>query len=302
MNEHDERRFENLAERIRRLEGLNCETPEDQHKTSESNQEETANKKQEINKGAPVIPSGNPSEVKANNYNRHWYNSLYQWWKSRSIEYWKPRLEMLGVCFAIGYAIITFGQWRDSSNNFITDQRAWLHPESEGFPNPGSTIGNGMSFNVSSGERIQIPYRISNTGKTPALRVNGGFVVEIVPSGKEPQVPGKDEDIALPYEIAPKHKFDRPVVVNGMKTPIILPNEPHHISLYRKYISGDDRLTTEELNDLANRRSYLLIWGKVYYSDIFGKRHWMRFCGSPPIGNEPVSTPEKCTEYSAIDN
>jgi hypothetical protein len=41
---------------------------------------------------------------------------------------WKSALEVIGIIAGIGYAIITFLQWRDLGRNFKDSQRAWVGP------------------------------------------------------------------------------------------------------------------------------------------------------------------------------
>lgn len=44
----------------------------------------------------------------------------------KTVEWWKPRLEVVALMFGIGYAIVTYCMWRDSNANFRVDQRAWI--------------------------------------------------------------------------------------------------------------------------------------------------------------------------------
>jgi alkyl hydroperoxide reductase subunit AhpC len=39
---------------------------------------------------------------------------------------WKAAIEIIGIAFAVGYAIVTYLQWQDLRHNFIVDERAWL--------------------------------------------------------------------------------------------------------------------------------------------------------------------------------
>jgi hypothetical protein len=45
------------------------------------------------------------------------------------MQWWKSALEVIAIPFAIGYAIISYFQWRDAAHNFRGDERAWLGPE-----------------------------------------------------------------------------------------------------------------------------------------------------------------------------
>ena len=47
--------------------------------------------------------------------------------------------------------------------------------------------------------------------------------------------------------------------------------------------------------------AYMVVWGEVQYSDMFGKHHWTRFCEGSGIDAESIAS-EKCAKYSSVDN
>jgi hypothetical protein len=57
---------------------------------------------------------GNPAVVETNKPKNKW---------DKPLEWWKPRLEMVGVRLAMFYAVITLLQWRDARKNFQQDER-----------------------------------------------------------------------------------------------------------------------------------------------------------------------------------
>jgi hypothetical protein len=96
-----------------------------------------------------VSPNLRPRPKKSKNANEKWYETLNGW---------KIRLEIVTFIFAIGYAVITFMQWRDANKNFRAGQRAWLMMEKVSIPHP---------FN--SSETTPIEFVVKNFGQSPAL-------------------------------------------------------------------------------------------------------------------------------------
>jgi hypothetical protein len=88
------------------------------------------------------------------------YDARY--WASKPLRWWKPRLETIAVFFAVGYAVVTYFQWRDSVRNFLTDERAWIAPH--GVTPHKPYIASHLAITI----------RYENTGKTP------GYIDSIV--------------------------------------------------------------------------------------------------------------------------
>jgi hypothetical protein len=84
-------------------------------------------------------PPGNPQEPE-----HAWY---------QAIQRWKPLLEIVGVFFAIGYAIVTFFQWRDARRSLELDERAWIAPTgtcAESFDNRAMRAEDCGKYNVTN--------------------------------------------------------------------------------------------------------------------------------------------------------
>lgn len=141
------------------------------------------------------------------------------------------------------------------------------------------------------GEPLQVPLRITNVGKTAALKINGYMLVQVVPIGNEPSIPGKGE-----------HPLS---AVNGVETSVIYQGGWAEVSISRKQLTADGKaedavLTQPEEEGLNRPSAYLAIWGKVKYSDIFGKSHWTKYCGAlSPWGSYSQSA--KCAAYGVMD-
>src|SRR5438445_3423263 len=46
----------------------------------------------------------------------------------KTLQGWKAVLEVIAIPFALGYAVVTYCQWRDMQRNFLIDERAWVIP------------------------------------------------------------------------------------------------------------------------------------------------------------------------------
>ena len=69
------------------------------------------------------------------------------------------------------------------------DERPWLKIEFMGDGTPGPDPSASNYITSTAGKPLITPVRITNVGKTPAFSVEGFIVVEIVPTGKEPNIP-----------------------------------------------------------------------------------------------------------------
>jgi hypothetical protein len=229
------------------------------------------------------------------------------WWIRRWA--WKPwkRGIFAGAGMAgIFYAIITYGQWSDANNNFRVDQRAWLRiqPETEHLPGRDPAIEENF-FTPLVGRPLTIPLRVANIGKTSAMDIEVSMIVEIVPMGQEPDLPTGDEDLTKPkpHQSVGHSGFHRITHQLIAERKIIFPGDYSQFIASRRNTEKDktvDQVITEqEAVDLREAKSYLIVWGKIWYSDIFSRSHWHRFCLMPLANTQPNSF--RCTEYSDID-
>jgi hypothetical protein len=143
-----------------------------------------------------------------------------------------------------------------SRHSIEIDQRAWLSITQKG--NTTLDVGSAPSAFLT----------ITNTGKTPALRIEGHLHIEVVPAHGSPHL---DERL-LPYVLS----------VSG----IALPNEPRdtdvvrliHVAGTATHATEDDPLTQREKDDLEQGRAWIAIHGTISYDDAFKNRHWVRIC------------------------
>ncbi len=167
----------------------------------------------------------------------------------KTFDWWKKVVEIIAIPFAIGYAIITYFQWRDLRHNFEADERAWIKAE--------------VNLPLTLDPNAPVVITARNVGKSPALEMYGGVVVEVVDADKTPSYPsGQDIRQFVARMIFPS---DATSIQSGRT-----PNKPDGTVL---------PLTGDEVRRLASGQAYLAAFGILTYKDQFGG-HWTRFCSS----------------------
>jgi len=145
-----------------------------------------------------------------------------------------------------------------------------------------------------------VPVRLINVGKTAAFKVNGGVMIELVPTGKEPHIPGEKQVIVLPGQAPPPNsRALKTYAVQGIQIGTLFPNDSDVFFASRKKFGRkgavEDQVTTEpDLIALRDGREHFFLWGEVWYEDAFGVQHWTAFCRSQ-VGTA------KCAAYNNED-
>ncbi len=205
------------------------------------------------------------------------------------LENFKDVAEIIGICLLAVYTCYTIKMYcanrkaadaattaakaasasvKQAQQAFHLDQRAWIVALPNGSPD------------FTDNREINIPIRIENTGKTPALGVAGNIVAALFSRNERPEFIytfksghphyGITGNTLLPYRTGngdPTENFTRQyaVVEHGKEfidriaKPIILTHAMH-----------------EELSGEA--ASWVAIFGEITYADVFDVGHWTHFC------------------------
>jgi hypothetical protein len=134
--------------------------PGKQNETSISPQQTPSQENNPRPREPRAITQVGPTQTNTEQAKYPWYTTL---------EGWKIIAELIAIPFAIGYAVVTYFQWKDLRHNFEVDQRALVKIGFD-IPNaidPVATLG-----------ALQVT--ALNTGKSPALRARIDASVEIV--------------------------------------------------------------------------------------------------------------------------
>ena len=160
------------------------------------------------------------------------------------------------------------------------DQRAWL----------GVVVGRGP---IEIGQLLKPPIRIADTGRTPAVHMHGNIVINLLGEKEEPDFSYGHGHPA--YEIYGND---------------LLPNLPQDFSfaVLPKYVPPDRPLnpivvTDSVKRDIENGTSYIVVHGEIFYDDVFGVHHWIRFCNyaQNASGFREQSVANNCGSYNDTD-
>lgn len=161
--------------------------------------------------------------------------------------------EIAAVVAGVAYAIITFFMWRESHNNFVLEERAWLDVSK------AEITDSGKDFHA--GSPITAKVTLVNTGKTPAREVQAEYRIVLLRN---------TEEVPLSYDAS---------VRNTDFIGLMPPNGSTEIAV-QNYINRFEveKFTEDEMKDIASGRAYLAVYGRIRYTDIFGEKHWFKNC------------------------
>jgi hypothetical protein len=118
---------------------------------------------------------------------------------------------------------------------------------------------------------------LQNFGKTPARIVEGKAIGTIWKEGDEPDF---SVGIKPPYTA-----LHYPVFFPTVTSPLVLP-------IIRYFANQPVPVSPQEI---ADGKSYIIVYGQLTFDDIFGEHHWTHFCVSYPIPTK------KCVQYNDTD-
>jgi hypothetical protein len=151
------------------------------------------------------------------------------------------------------------------------------------------------------GQPIRLEIRVTNVGKTTAEKILATLIVQYVKKGEKPILsPKKGGRIVFSEE---KKKGALPATSWIKAT--LYPNEVSQVSFSRSRwgksgVVEDDPITQVEKTELDKGNAYILLMGEVWYSDVFGFRHWTKFCGTSD-GQLDLSVAKKCVAFGEVD-
>jgi hypothetical protein len=257
-----------------------------------------AEKKADSTPGQPPLIADIPPTPRSTADAHNGKQGAVPWWKTWRA--WKRLLEIAVGLAAVGYAVITYMQWRDLGRNFEMDQRAWLGIASI---NTEGAAGSINSFRVG-----RLSLTLQNSGKTPALRLSGECCILSYAATSDP-IPDYDErkkrirdgertnveariraepNRADEISAAWERSHSREIQAGG----VIAPNTSRTISI----MEGMDWE-----NPRAPSPSVFYILGKFTYSDAFPEtpRRTTKFCLMHVTGTG--STFSFCPENNWMD-
>jgi hypothetical protein len=114
-------------------------------------------------------PSGSAVSPRATNVQPSQCNSSHtQKAEKYSVEWWKPRIEILGIFGGLAVGVLIYLQYSEMRQQRILDERAWVAP-----------FEMSLERGVTDTNYVFLKLEFKNTGKSPALKVSEahGFTV-----------------------------------------------------------------------------------------------------------------------------
>lgn len=185
----------------------------------------------------------------------------------------KKRFETATLIVAVSAVLFAGLQWYEMRKTLLLDQRPWV-----------SVVGP-PNFPL-EGAFIPASIQIANTGKTPAKQVQGDIVATVLKKGEEAS-----------FDFSKGHAHDR------MYTGAVFPNGLFNITFpvvrYGPQTSETIIPTPELRQEIANRESFIVFYGRITYLDTFGTSHWTSFCTGT---GSAMGDLKKCVSYNDVDN
>ena len=172
--------------------------------------------------------------------------------------------------FTIIYSVITLGLLRIANrqlDNARKEQRPWIVVHTgRGQPKSGWP---------EKSSPVEFLLHVINTGKTPAKNLHAAFFIESVKNGNHPL-------------------FNKSSSLAQTGTGVLYPNIPTDDPVFYTFLQSD-------WDDLREGGSFVIIYGRASYTDVFQRQHWTDFCEFTAMVSGGY-TSQSCTEYSNTDN
>lgn len=155
-------------------------------------------------------------------------------------QFWRI-VNRIGVIAAIGYAVVTYLQWRDLKRNFEADERAWISSQ-------------GMHLHVPYDQsHLAVTADLINTGKSPVLIDH----IEV-----------RIGESSAPFTTT---SWFMDLHLSGGS---LGPNAVFPLTLGE----GDNDIGEEKFNLMQDRKLRHDMWATIWYTDVFGHSHSTDIC------------------------
>jgi hypothetical protein len=156
------------------------------------------------------------------------------------------------------------------------DQRPWIYPLV------------GLPDQVIENTTLTATVHYTNSGKSPAKNVTVRFWFEAVPAHQEPAM-----RCAVPYLMG--------------TTGVLFPGfgDDYNVNWERCITNPADRrpiiVNHTDAENLNGGNSFIIVYGRIDYSDVFGVRHWTTSCHWKAFRGGGY-TAKRCADYNNVDN
>jgi hypothetical protein len=219
----------------------------------------------------------NPAPGDPEKPNNRWYDTV-KLWRIWQLPGWKI-LQGVGIAAGVGYAVVTYYQWKDLRQNFINDERGYVQSV---FPRFAKAPADNVPIHVNM--------IFLSGGKTATRNVmTYGCIVKYPWPRPSTQKEVDDLNVFLEKsfqeakkQLIPEQPIDHAPGSNFMGT-FVLSNDCERFSLVFDGLS----LNANEITDFSSGRFVLIVIVGAVYEDDFGGKHETRTCQYlPPNSTE----------------
>jgi hypothetical protein len=260
----DQQRFAKIEKRISQIEHL-LNAPRKQD-TKATGPKDTSEQNGHTAPGEPLASDSSAKDRSYSTDKRHhdrrpWWIRMWRW------KPWKRILTVLVGLAGIGYALVTYYQWRDLDRHFRIDERAWIHIK---IKEPAETLADFSKIGVTA--------NLVNIGKTPAKHIKITANAEVIDR-----------------LVSPSFDYENGSAVHTTLA-ILFPNDPSEDI----FIGANFVISAPQRQDLGSGKKYLVIYSIATWDDIFGNPHWAHFCVRRAFTPGP-SASRTCSDYNDTD-
>jgi hypothetical protein len=222
-----------ILEHIRDL--LRARAPSEEHSNPIEKEANPHHKNASALLQSPIVPQVVPTPLQSRETDQRRYTPTPRW---------KTLIEVVALMAGVGYAVVTYFQWRDLRNNFVIDQRAWLGISFT--IEPPFMNSQGKPLYLKDGEISNFAVQIQNFGRSIAKNLYGVVNFKIL---------GTNE------QLVPTYRARKPTD----SATVLFPGA--HLSI------GTGNLETpipqSIINEITGKAKTLYVFGLITYSDIF---------------------------------
>ena len=222
-----------------------------------------------------------------NNENPPWYDRFAGWVRKEStFTDWCIAVFTLVLAAASIFQFIIIGNQLDVMRK---DQRAWLEFQKQ----PDTPGGEMTTLQITTGQPVTYPLRVTNIGKTPARNIVVKIFVDIVDSSQNPPLDHVEAVQAV--------EVGSPYAVGRIRAGIVFPNTSLKQVVVRPMNGSSAPMvaTDDEVSAIKYGRAYLAVYGIITYDDVFNTHHWTTFCDWESLGG--TFNAAQCAKYNNVD-
>jgi len=188
----------------------------------------------------------------------------------------------------------------DTIKNFRVEHRAWVGTMQAV---TAAYMEGGKNRYVKEGQPAKCGVIIINSGKTPARKLRGVVSLLTLKAGEELNPKFEIDNTTIPHSNVVMQPGTQLMLLSSLNSlSIKLPGILVETSDASMVGTGDESVkpfSKADIDDLANGKKVLYMFGLITYDDIFNQSHWTKFC---MYLSADLSTFTGCSKYNETDN